>query len=241
MNRLPPELQQKYKETQLDRVEIDGVEIQGYFEYSFLEEKSWSEQPSRSSDGTMQGIDDITTFLTPRLIIKYNMMGIDDYRTLMKMLKNKNAFIVTCYDVVEDKRVTHEMYFAPPAMPIIYQQCLMALGIKEYSIELIGTNRKLSPITITYDFSQVQGYLDLTYYSFEKTVTNFDEKVYVGTNIQVFDREVDDFTTLDSSLGRIFSNYSWNTKPNGSGMVYEQGSLAFFGNDTTLYLQVEGI
>ena len=142
--RLPLEYQDNYKKTQLDRIEIDGCEIHGYFEYSFMEEKSYMEQPVRSQDGTIVDLDAYTTFLTPRLIIKYNMMGIDDYRNLMLLLKAKNAHVVTCYDVEADRRVTHEMYFATPSMPIIYQRYLAALGIQEYSIELIGTNRIIS-------------------------------------------------------------------------------------------------
>lgn len=141
--RLPLDVQSKYTETQIDRIEIDGETIQGYFEYSFLEEKSYLTQPVRSSDGTMECIDDVTSFLTPRIVIRYNMMNISDYRKLMKKLNDtkKNSHIVTCYDIVKDERVTHEMYFAPTSMPIIYQQYLIALGIKDFTIELIGTNR----------------------------------------------------------------------------------------------------
>lgn len=142
--RLPEQLREAYKTSQIDRIEIDGCEIHGYFEYSFMEEKSYMQQPVRSQDGTIEDLDAYTTFLTPRLIIKYNMMGIDDYRNLMLLLKAKNAHVVTCYDVEADRRVTHEMYFAPPSMPIIYQRYLAALGIQEYSIELIGTNRIIS-------------------------------------------------------------------------------------------------
>ena len=93
-------------------------------------------------DGSIVELDNYTTFFTPRLIIKYNMMGIDDYRTLMTFLMSKNTFMVTCYDEVADRRVTHEMYFAPPSMPIIYQRYLSVLGIQEQSIELIGTNNR---------------------------------------------------------------------------------------------------
>ena len=142
--RLPEQLREAYKTSQIDRIEIDGCEIHGYFDYSFMEEKSYMQQPVRSQDGTIVDLDAYTTFLTPRLIIKYNMMGIDDYRNLMLLLKAKNAHVVTCYDVEADRRVTHEMYFAPPSMPIIYQRYLAALGIQEYSIELIGTNRIIS-------------------------------------------------------------------------------------------------
>lgn len=142
--RLPEQLREAYKNSQIDRITIfDGtqeLEITGYAEYSYLEEKSYKTQPVRTQDGVIQEIDEYATFLTPRLIIKYNMMGIDDYRSLMKMIKGKNGFIVKCYDVVEDKIVRNEMYVANPSMPIIYQQYLIALGIQEYAIEFIGTN-----------------------------------------------------------------------------------------------------
>jgi uncharacterized repeat protein (TIGR02543 family) len=143
-NRLPSFYQSNYERVQLDRIKIDDEEIQGYFEYSFLEEKSYVEQPTRSNDGSIGNIDEIETILTPRVIIKYNMMNIDDYRRLMKKLKSKNSFNVTCYDIVEDKMVTHQMYAAPSSMPKIYQQYLMAMGIQEFTIELIGTNNDVN-------------------------------------------------------------------------------------------------
>ena len=146
-NRLPIELQEAYRKSPFDRITIfDGtkeIELTGYSEYSYLDEKSYKTQPVRTQDGVIQEIDEYATFLTPRLIIKYNMMGIEDYRSLMKMLKKQNSFIVKCYDVVEDKIVRNEMYHATPSMPIIYQQYLIALGIQEYAIELIGTNHKI--------------------------------------------------------------------------------------------------
>jgi hypothetical protein len=148
-NRLPDELREAYRNSQIDRITIfDGTEeilITGYAEYSYLEEKSYKTQPVRTQDGAIQEIEQYATFLTPRLIIKYNMMGIDDYRSLMKMLKRRNGFIIKCYDVEEDKIVRNEMYVATPSMPIIFQQYLTALGIQEYAIEMIGTNCAIIP------------------------------------------------------------------------------------------------
>lgn len=148
-NRLPKDLRVAYKNSQLDRISIfDGnteVELTGYAEYSFIEEKSYKTQPVRANNGSIQDIEEYATFLTPRLIIKYSMMNIDDYRETMKMFKRQNGFIVRCYDVVEDKIVRNEMYVAPPSMPIIYQQYLIALGIQEHNIELIGTNVPTNP------------------------------------------------------------------------------------------------
>lgn len=158
-NRLPIELREAYINSQIDRITISDnentVELTGYAEYSYLEEKSYKTQPIRTNDGRIQDIDEYETFLTPRLIIKYNMMNIDDYRSTMKLLKSqKNGLIVRCYDPVEDKIVSNEMYVAPTGMPIIYQQYLIALGIQEFSIELIGTNRKTS---FRVDFSAIGG------------------------------------------------------------------------------------
>ena len=142
--RLPEELREAYKNSQIDRIRMfDGnktIELTGYAEYSYLDEKSYKAQPVRSQDGAIEEIEEYATFLTPRLIVKYNMMGIDDYRSFMKMIKGRNGFAVQCYDPVEDNIVTNEMYVATPSMPIIYQQYLAALGIKEYNIEMIGTN-----------------------------------------------------------------------------------------------------
>lgn len=147
--RLPHELREAYKNSQLDRITIfDGtqeLEITGYAEYSYLDEKSYKTQPVRTQDGTIQDIEEYATFLIPRVIIKYNMMGIEDYRSLMKMFKKRNGYIVKCYDVVEDKIVKNEMYVATPSMPKIYQQYLIAMGIQEYNIELIGTG---APIVV---------------------------------------------------------------------------------------------
>lgn len=154
--RLPYELREAYKNSQIDRIRMfDGnktIELTGYAEYSYLDEKSYKAQPVRSQDGAIEEIEEYATFLTPRLIVKYNMMGIDDYRSFMKMIKGRNGFAIQCYDPVEDKIVTNEMYVATPSMPIIYQQYLAALGIKEYNIEMIGTNSQ-SKITFGVSFN----------------------------------------------------------------------------------------
>ena len=154
--RLPEELREAYKNSQIDRIRMfDGnktIELTGYAEYSYLDEKSYKEQPVRSQNGAINEIEEYATFLTPRLIVKYNMMGIDDYRSFMKMIKGRNGFAIQCYDPVEDKIVTNEMYVATPSMPIIYQQYLAALGIKEYNIEMIGTNSQ-SKITFGVRFN----------------------------------------------------------------------------------------
>lgn len=174
-NRLPEDLREAYRNSQLDRITLfDGeteLNVTGYAEYSYLDEKSYKTQPVRTNDGAIQDIEDYATFLTPRLIIKYNMMNIEDYRSLMKMFKRQNGFIVKCYDVVEDKIVRNEMYVATPSMPIIYQQYLMALGIQEYSIELIGTNVPTNPENLLDGTSPIPFFIDNVLYEANRGMT----------------------------------------------------------------------
>lgn len=241
--RLPPDLQTDYRIRQLDRIRIDGEEILGYFEYSFLEEKSYKTQPVRADDGSIPDLENYATFLTPRLIIKYNMMQIEDYRKLMKKLKQKNVFNVECYDIVEDKRVAHEMYFAPPQMPIIYQQYLAVLGVQEYTIELIGTNRK-THINITYDFnfSSSPDAVSLatwfnTYYPHDPTIVTVENLPYNQKNV------VGKLTLSDGSLLSqigVSNLLYWSTSREGGeeyGARYTDGASYYLATDLTLYGQ----
>lgn len=238
--RLPSENRDYYKATVLDQVEIDGNIIQGYFEYSFLSERSYFEQPERSLNGSMENINTHATFLTPRLIIKYNMMNIEDYRKLMILLQNKNEFTVTCYDIVLDKRVTHKMYAAPTQMPIIYQQYLMALGVQDFSLELIGTNNGVNYFDVIYDYNIPSGYAN----KFSQTIAiqgfykNASGIIGEAAKYDV----VDTSYSLNSEkttelLDNKYIFQGWNTKQDGSGFTYIDGDAYFINNTQTLYAQ----
>lgn len=181
-NRLPQELRQAYRQSQIDRITISAngktVELTGYAEYSYLEEKSYTTQPVRTNDGKINEIEEYETFLTPRLVIKYSMMNISDYRETMKLLKTSNGFIVRCYDPVENKIVVNEMYVAPTSMPKIYQQYLIALGIQDFSIELIGTNR-----TTDFSIKKVDGTVEEFYAPLESTWADFIDEI---PSLQIF-------------------------------------------------------
>lgn len=152
-DRLPTYLAEYYKERTLDRITIDGQTIQGYFEYSFINEKTYVKSPERSADGSIPDLDTYAWFLTPRIVIKYKYMHISDYRNLMRLLQSKNEFVVECYDIVLDKRVTHNMYFAPPEMPAIHQRYLEVLGVKDYTVELIGTNTDVEKYSVRFNLN----------------------------------------------------------------------------------------
>lgn len=237
--RLPQAFQSNYEATILDQVEIDGNIIRGYMEYSFMNEKSYFEQPTRSLNGSIENINTYATFLTPRLIIKYNMMNIADYRNLMMLLQSKNEFTVTCYDPVLDKRVTHKMYAAPTQMPVIYQQYLMALGVQEFSIELIGTNNDVKESTIVYDYNIPD---DVSFAYGNYTSQNFAQNAmgivgenatytYDGTTYKL------NSTMTTTLLNNKYTFNGWNTKADGSGFTYVDGDAYFINASQTLYAQ----
>lgn len=237
--RLPQAFQDNYTKTTLDRIEIDGNIIRGYFEYSYLDEKSYFEQPTRSLNGAIENINSHATFLTPRLIIRYKMMNIADYRKLMTLLQSKNEFTVTCYDIVKNKRVSHKMYFAPTQMPIIYQQYLMALGVQNFEIELIGTNNDVKEYTITYDFNLPSGYEDAlpitsaTQIFYQNASGVVGEAASYEHNEQIY--KVNSNYTIETFLNKKWYFKCWNTASDGSGLNYFDGDAYFMNESKKLY------
>jgi hypothetical protein len=219
-------------------LEIDGNVFQGYFEYSYLAEKAYKTQPVRSNDGSIPDINQYATFLTPRLVIKYNMMDIEDYRRLMLLLQSKNEFTVSFYDIVLDKRVTHKMYFATPQMPIIYQQYLKVMGIQEYNIELIGTNNDVVVNSVDYYYNIPYGiswgYNEMSRQDFPTNVSDVvggaNASYSVGGDTFALNSE-----KTEELLGNKYKFKCWNTKADGSGLNYIDGDAYFIHRYTVLY------
>ena len=113
--------------------------LRGFYEYSYLEEKSYAENPTRTETGNIVDLNLMPTFFTPRLTIKYKYMHIEEYRALRKIMRKRNEFTIKCYDPVEDKLVTNTMYEAPPPMPTSHIRKLQYMGVIDYTIEFIST------------------------------------------------------------------------------------------------------
>ena len=233
-NRLPLYLQDYYVTRQLDRIEIDGNTIQGYFEYSYLDEKSYFTSPIRSSGGVIDNLNSYATFLTPRLIITYKMLDIESYRTLMQLLQSKNEFSVSCYDIVNDCRVTHNMYFATPSMPSIYQRYLQVLGIKDYTIELIGTNTGVEEYTLTYNYNIPSG----VSWTYETSATQTFAKNISDTVGGINAPYTENSTTYAISSQTFNDTYhfvGWYENSNGTGFGYRDGDAYFIKNNKTVF------
>lgn len=144
---------------EIHKVVIDGNVFSGYKVFTFLWEKTFVKEPTRSSNGTIGNLNSYATFITPHLKIDFSLMSIDDYRRLYKLILQKNEFTVTCYDIVSNTRVTKKMYFAPDQFPTLYtvarrlstgDKFIELTGIRNYTVELIGTNNEVESIKVTY-------------------------------------------------------------------------------------------
>jgi hypothetical protein len=197
-----------YKSQNIEQIEIDGNVLSGYFDYSYFDAKSYTKSPSRSMGGVIGELNSYVTFLTPRLRIKFSMMSIDTYRTLMKLIQSKNEFTVTCYDIVWHKSVTHKMYFEPEDFPALFVRDLETLAVLDYEIVLTGTNSEVETVTITYHLNPPTGSDETTETEpFAKNVsflvgseTTYQTATYEGyrfSNWSLSADNSDDFTFLD--------------------------------------------
>lgn len=210
------EFYSKMKSANKIKVVINGQEIPYMSDYTFVDAKSFFKEPVRSASGVIENLNSYATFLTPRLKINFKFMPIETYRVLMKLIKDFNEFIVTVYDIVEDKYVTHKMYFYPKEFPAIYQNNLETLAILDESFELVGTNASLEELSIVYNSNPpVEGQTTLT----SGATLNYNDEFMVGTYDAIDEGSIDPTTFTYSGYDLI----GWNTKADGSGITYLNG------------------
>ena len=228
----------------IDVVKIDNETFTDFSAFSFLNEKSFIKSPSRAFDGSIVNIDSYAWFLTPHLKIDFGLLSIESYRTIMKLIQSKNEFIVTCYDPVQDKNVTHNMYFATEQMPKLWsiakalvngnsekESWVELLGVQDYTIELIGTNTDVEPITVIYDLNVPLNATwggDICYIA--ETTSNITHLVGAAFNNN---GERPDATTI--TFGNLYKFKYWCDNANGTGFKYVNGNEYLIKSDITLY------
>lgn len=209
------------------RIWIDGYEIGGYLTYTALDAKSYFTEPVRSLDGTIENLNAYPTFLTPQVTIEFKYMKIETYRTIIKIIQERNEHIVKYYDIVQDKMVTKKMYFKPEQLPTIFQRRLEILAVTNYKIELVGTNADLNSYNIQYHLNPPEdsGVEDIPPVGSDNYVSG--EEVVIG--------EGDGAASIRDNASMIGAGYSfasWNTSPDGTGVKYLDG-YAYTLNDTS--------
>lgn len=208
------------------RLEINGVPIPKLSDYSYFDAKSFFTEPVRSALGVINDLNGYATFLTPRLKFSFKLMPIETYRTLMKLIKEYNEFIVTAYDIVEDKYVTRKMYFYPKDFPQIFQHSLEVLAVLDEGFELVGTNDDVDELSIVYNSnSEPVTTSGLTFlYGNEVRIGDYDNADGAGVDPTAFTRD-----------GYVLKG--WNTKPDGTGFAYATGAVIMPTVSMVLYAQ----
>lgn len=210
---------------EMHTVFIDGNEFTDYGAFSFIREKSYFDEPTRSADGVISNLDNYATFTTPHLTINFSLLSIDSYRTLMNLIYAKNEFRVTCYDIVRDERVTERMYFATEEMPKLFalarayqgEKWLELLGVQDYTVEMIGTNADVENVKVNYYLNSPTGEGQITPIYSEDVEYGLDFIVGLGSGIESFVIEGYTFAQqwhLDSPTGTIYGNGSAYTVSN---------------------------
>lgn len=223
------DLEKYYRVKELSKIKIDGMDITGYSTYSYFDAKSYTESPVRSIDGSIVNINEIATFLTPRLRIKFSIMSIDMYRYIMKLIKSKNEHVVECYDEVEDEIIQRKMYFDTEDFPELYIQDGYLLGVLGYEIILNGTNNPLDTINVTYHLNPPSdtGISDST---FSVGNLSYGSDLIVGRGC----------TFQQETFNNAYKFKEWNTKKSGDGFVFIDGNVYRLTKTETLYAVWEG-
>lgn len=203
-------------EKEIHKVIIDGNVFSGYKAFTFIWEKTFVKEPTRSSNGTIGNLNSYATFITPHLKINFAMISIDDYRRLYRLILQKNEFTVTCYDIISDSKITKKMYFAPDQLPTLYtvarklasgEKFIELTGVKDYTVELIGTNNELDLVSITYLPNYPEGQTPPSANEGEKDVY-IGEEVVIGKNSTYPNKAPNGYTFLhwQDQYGTVYSN-----------------------------------
>lgn len=238
-----------YKAKDIHKVIIDGNEFTGYGVFSYLEAKSYVKEPTRSGAGVIDNLDSYAWFLTPRLRINFSLMSIDDYRTMMKLIRSKNEHTVTCYSIVDNTTVTNNMYFATEDLPTLWtiaealegdENAVMVLGVQDYTVEMTGTNTEVKTAQVTYNLNVPSD-----------AIWRDDVEITVDTPINVAfpvgDKAIIEVTDPKDSTKKVATRISnitfgdkykfkhWCETPDNKGFKYIDTDAYLFRNDTKLY------
>lgn len=235
----------------IDRVTIDGIHFNDYSAFTFLMESAFVTSPARSSNGSMPDMDTYPWFLTPHIKIDFSLMSIEAYRQIMKLLRSKKEFVVTCYDIVDDKDVTHKMYFATEQMPKLWsiakalnggKPWVELLGVQDYTVELIGTNNDYEKSNITYYLNAPSGVswsgdVSATEEAATRYTTNIGISIWDGTTNDKGDKNTQYIAnmTLKTLIGKTYKFKYWCENSDGSGFKYMDGNEYLITQDIKLY------
>lgn len=231
---------------QITSFTLDAETYTGYKGYSFFWELTLASQPERSQGGVI----DLTSnayFITPHLRIDYSLISYHDFMRLRQQQLSKLYFNLTCFDTDFKETITEEVYFHPDTLPNFQfmarklngEKWTEILGAKDYTIELVGTNRLVEKKNIIYNLNKP---LDVTWSNEESVSKEFAKNTTVGVGNNAFivtgtDNQGNDVTEKISTLtfGKKYEFKYWCKTADGTGFKYIDGDEYFLRENTEVY------
>ena len=136
-------------QNRLEPIIIGAERFDDYSSFLCVNTKTYQTTPERAMNGSIPDINDIQTFIVPRVKIKFDKMSIQDFRRMLKAIE-PNEFPVQYYDYEQDKIVRRYMYIEPREMAEIYNIGFEILDVLGYEFSFIGTLNDEEPVVITY-------------------------------------------------------------------------------------------
>ena len=132
-------------ETTIDKVIINGTIIDYYSDYFVLNELTYSEEPVRSVVGALDDIDNIPSFVVPRLFLSFNFLDATQFRNLLRAVTSKKQFDITYYDQNDGVCYTRPFYLKPYSKTRIdtriKDEQVIFNGIRNLDLEFVATLR----------------------------------------------------------------------------------------------------
>lgn len=237
----------KYGNQQLTSFKLDNEVYTGYKGYSFFYEVTLVENPERSNGGVID-LSSHAYFITPHLRIDFSLISYHDFMRLREQQKSKLAFLLTCWDTDNNCLLEgEEVYFHPDTLPNFVtmsrklngEKWLEIIGAKDYTIELVGTNRLVEKKEITYNLNPPT---DITWAQERQVTKLFSKNTTVGMGNNAFittgqDDKGEDIKEKISTLtfGDKYEFKYWCKTADGQGFSYIDGDEYFLRDNKEVY------
>ena len=242
----------EYGSQQITSFRLDNEVYRGYKGYSFFYELTLVKQPERSQGGVID-LSSSAYFITPHLRIDFSLISYNDFMRLRQQQLSKLTFNLTCWDTDFNRLIEgEEVYFHPDTLPnfammarrLNGEKWTEILGAKDYTIELVGTNKMVEKKKIVYDLNAPSdAYLEINTPDGSVVEKEFSKNTTVGVGNNAFiwlgeyDYRGEKVMKRISGLtfGDKYKFQYWSTKADGTGFNYIDGDEYFLREDTIVH------
>lgn len=143
----------QYKDnTRFDFFRLDGESFSGigYENLKTTNQMTYSEEPSRQEEGSMQNIEEFTSFVLGAGDIGFSLMSEETYRRLKEKLLSKRTFEVEYYDSDFDRFIKRNMYVKPQDLQAFLSYGNRIIGMRNFTISFVATMNEEDKIKTTF-------------------------------------------------------------------------------------------